>query len=76
MLPLSAVVHSQKHAGHFAVYALDDKAIPPQVHLREVELGDFLGNMIPIKTGLMPGEKVVVQGASLLSDGELVRVLP
>ncbi len=76
VLPLSAVVRSRAHADRFAVFALDDKSTPPLVHVREVELGDLLGNVIPVKSGLAAGEKVVVQGASLLSDGEPVRVIP
>jgi len=75
VLPLSAVVRSQAHPGHFAVFVLDAGA-DPRAHQREVELGDFLGNVIPVKGGLADGEKVVVMGASLLSDGERVQVIP
>ena len=73
VLPLTAIVRSPAHAQAFAVYIVDDKTT---VHLREVELGDFLGNQIPVKAGLRDGEKVVVMGASLLSDGDSVEVIP
>ncbi|HEX4355847.1 MAG TPA: efflux RND transporter periplasmic adaptor subunit [Polyangiales bacterium] len=76
VLPLSAVVRSHTHRDGFAVFELDDKRNPPVVQLRDVELGQFLGNVIPIQSGLAAGEKVVVQGASLLSDREAVRVIP
>lgn len=76
VLPLSAVVRPNNAREGFAVYALDDKRSPPVVHLREVELGAFLGNSIPVQKGLSAGEKVVVQGAALLSDSEPVRVIP
>ncbi|HEY2733198.1 MAG TPA: hypothetical protein VGI70_04400, partial [Polyangiales bacterium] len=76
VLPLSAVVRSHDRRDGFAVFALDDKRNPPVVQLRDVELGQFLGNVIPIQSGLQTGEKVVVQGASLLSDREAVRVIP
>jgi multidrug efflux system membrane fusion protein len=76
VLPLSAVVRSRTRADGFAVFALDQKQEPPVVHLRDVELGPFLGNVIPIQAGLSAGEQVVVQGASLLSDREPVRVIP
>jgi ribosomal protein L6P/L9E len=46
------------------------------VHQKEVELGNFLGNSIPVTQGLPPDAEVVVQGASLLSEGEPVRVIP
>lgn len=76
VLPLSALVRSRKHADQFAVFALDESQSPPVVQLRDVELGQFLGNVIPVRAGLTTGEKVVVQGASLLSDREAVRVIP
>jgi RND family efflux transporter MFP subunit len=76
VLPLSALVRSRKRADQFAVFALDESRSPPVVLLRDVELGQFLGNVIPVRAGLLAGEKVVVQGASLLSDREAVRVIP
>jgi RND family efflux transporter MFP subunit len=73
VLPLSAVVRPHNAREGFAVYALDEGRSPPTVHLREVELGAFLGNAIPVQHGLAAGEKVVVQGAALLSDNEAWR---
>jgi RND family efflux transporter MFP subunit len=76
VLPLTAVVRARDVDDGFAVFALDDTRTPPIVRLRDVELGPFLGNVIPIQRGLAAGEKIVVQGASLLSDQEPVRVIP
>jgi hypothetical protein len=76
VLPLNAVVRSPAHPGHFAVFVLDPKQNPPQARLREVELGEFLGNQIPIRAGLADGDRVIVMGASLVSDGEQVQVIP
>jgi multidrug efflux system membrane fusion protein len=42
--------------------------------LRRVELGEVIGNGIAVLNGLKPGERVVVSGATLLVDGEAVRV--
>lgn len=75
-LPLSAVVRSQRDPHRFAVFVLEAAAQPPVVHQREVELGNFLGNAIPVMNGLSPEAQVVVQGASMLSEGEAVRVIP
>lgn len=74
VLPLSAVVRSPSGKDRFAVFVVDDKA--GVARRREVELGEFLGNLIPVKTGLAEGERVVVMGAALLSDGEPVEVIP
>lgn len=76
VLPLNAVVRSPGHPGRFAVFVMDPKASVPTARLREVELGEFLGNQIPIRAGLADGDRVIVQGATLVSDGEQVQVIP
>jgi multidrug efflux system membrane fusion protein len=76
VLPLNAVIRSPGHSGRFAVFVVDEKVGPPVARLREVELGEFLGNQVPIEAGLADGERVVVMGASLVSDGEPVQVIP
>lgn len=76
LLPLNAVVRSPKHAGQFAVYVVDTKQSPPQARLREVEIGEFLGNQVPIRGGLADGDQVIVMGAALVSEGEAVQVIP
>ena len=43
---------------------------------RRVELGAVTGNAIAVKKGVALGERVVVSGATLLVDGDAVRVLP
>ena len=75
-LPLNAIVRSQRDRSRFAVFVLDTSVNPPVVHQKEVELGNFLGNSIPVTQGLQPDAQVVVQGASMLSEGETVRVIP
>jgi multidrug efflux system membrane fusion protein len=74
LLPLAAIVRAPGKPKSFAVYVFDQKS--QKVAVREVELGEFLGNMIPVKSGLKEGETVVVMGANLLSDGDSVLVLP
>jgi RND family efflux transporter MFP subunit len=76
VLPLNAVVRSPGQKGRFAVYVVDQKQSPPVARLRDVELGEFLGNQIPIRAGLADGDRVVVMGASLVSNGEPVQVIP
>lgn len=75
-LPLAAIVRSQRDKSRFAVFVLDSTVNPPVVRQREVELGTFLGNNIPVTRGLAPDAQVVVQGAPMLSEGEPVRVIP
>lgn len=70
--------------------AVPQKAIQPQtdgstvlfilgaedkVRSLKVEVGEILsGEKVEIKTGLKPGEKVVVDGAGYIKDGDTVRV--
>jgi multidrug efflux system membrane fusion protein len=76
VLPLTAIVRAKSAPGRYAVVVVDEKSGAPTAHVREVEIGEFLGNKIPIKSGLNDGEKVVVMGATLLADGDPVQVIP
>ncbi len=75
LVPLAAIVRSPLKQGEnaFAVFVVDDKHI---AHAKEVELGEYLGRVIPVTSGLAGGEQIVVQGAGLLSDGEAVEIIP
>jgi multidrug efflux system membrane fusion protein len=75
LVPLAAIVRSP-HAGKFAVFVVEDKPpARPVARTRDVELGEYLGQVIPIRSGLTGGEQIVVQGAGLLSDGEPIEVI-
>src|SRR6185369_1830554 len=76
LVPLSAIVRSPGHAGQFAVFVIDDAGGKSTARAKDVTLGEYLGNVIPVKEGLAGGERIVVQGAGLLSDGEAVEVIP
>jgi multidrug efflux system membrane fusion protein len=76
MVPLSAVQKSKVSADGFTVFVVAGPDADAVVRTREIELGDFLGALIPVTSGLKEGERVVVMGASQLSDGAKVRVIP
>ena len=76
LVPLSAVVRAPSDPRGFAVMVVEKDKRATVARLRNVELGDFLGNFIPVKSGLSEGELVIVMGASLVSDGEAVNVIP
>jgi multidrug efflux system membrane fusion protein len=75
LIPLSAIIRSPGHPAQFAVFVVETAGGRSVVHARDVELGEYLGRVIPVKRGLTGGETVVVQGAGLLSDGETVEVI-
>ena len=75
-VPLSAVVRSTQHADGFAVFVVSDQAGKAVVHERAVEIGDTVGNMIAVKTGLKAGEPIVSTGGTLVRDGDEIKVIP
>jgi len=73
---LGAVVKSLHPGGRYAVFVVlgDDQG--GKAVARDVGLGEIEGNRVAVTSGLQPGERVVVTGASLLADGEAVRIIP
>ena len=55
-----------------AVWVVDDQDV---AHRRTVDVGLVGDGMVEVLSGLSPGERVVVAGASLLSDGARTRVV-
>jgi len=76
VVPLSAVVRSTQHSDGFAVFVVSQQAGKTLVHERSVEIGDTLGNSISVTKGLEAGEQVVVTGATLIKDGDEIKVIP
>jgi RND family efflux transporter MFP subunit len=72
---VSAVVKST-HPGAFAVFVAEGKDEATVARVRDVRLGSVSGNRVGIDSGLKVGDRVVVSGASLLTDGDPVRVIP
>lgn len=75
LLPLTSIVMQPNKEEAFAVFVVENKDQKVFAHRRDVELGEFLGNSIPVKSGLKTGEQVIVQGASLVADGEEVGII-
>lgn len=75
-LPLTAVVRSPKDTRGFAVFVVEGDAGKEIAHLRDVKLGDVLGNAVLVADGLKSGERVISSGATLVADNEPVRVVP
>ena len=75
-VPLAAVVRSSKSPNGYGVFVVETVDGRDLAHARPVELGSASGNDIAVTRGLQMGEHVVVMGATLLTDGEAVRVIP
>jgi RND family efflux transporter MFP subunit len=70
-IPLAAVIRSPKSREQYAVFVVEQQ----QVKSRNVDLGDPMGNLVAVKSGLAGGEQIVVSGPSLLTEGQPVRVI-
>jgi RND family efflux transporter MFP subunit len=75
-IPLSAVVQSPRGGGAYAVYVVSEDGSAASARSRDVRLGQIAGNNVTVVDGLRAGERVIVSGASLLSEGEAVRIVP
>lgn len=75
-VPLTAVVRSKTGAGEYAAFIVERQNGVDVARMRQVQLGDVVGNAIVVAKGLEMSERVIVTGASLLVDGEPVRVIP
>jgi multidrug efflux system membrane fusion protein len=75
LVPLAAIVRPPSGNG-YAVFVVEQVNGTPRARTREIELGEYLGRVVPVKKGLAVGENVVVQGAGLLADGDRVEVIP
>ena len=75
LVPISAIVRSPRDPAKFAVFVVERRGGKPFAKARDVEVADYLGRTVPIKSGLAEGEEIVVQGAKLISDGEEVEVV-
>ena len=75
-VPLVAVVQPGAGGDTYAVYVVEGSADRAVARARQVALGDVRGNAVAVTRGLQPGERIIVSGASLLVDGEAVRIVP
>jgi RND family efflux transporter MFP subunit len=76
LLPLTAFVQGPGGADRFGVLVVEGAGAQARAKLRQVELGDVVGNRVAITSGLAAGERVITTGASMVVDGEHIEVLP
>jgi multidrug efflux pump subunit AcrA (membrane-fusion protein) len=46
-----------------------------KVAQRRIEVGPAQADVIEVRSGLQPGDRVVVRGAGFLGDGDIVKVV-
>jgi multidrug efflux system membrane fusion protein len=76
VVPMGSIVRSKDNPDGFAVFVVTDEGGKSVSRARDVTLGSALNNAIVVTAGLHPGEKVITSGATLVSDGETVQIVP
>jgi multidrug efflux system membrane fusion protein len=74
LVPLDAVVRPADDSAGYAVYVVEE-ASGTNAALRRVRLGEVSGNQIEVLEGLQPRDRVVVRGATIVTDGQAVQVI-
>jgi len=72
---VAAIVKSARPGG-FAVFVAEGPDDGATARVRDVGLGHIAGNRVAVSSGLKVGDRVVLSGASLLTDGDRLRVIP
>jgi multidrug efflux system membrane fusion protein len=76
VVPMGSIVRSKNNPDGYSVYVVDDEGGKSVARSRDVTLGSALNNAVIVTAGLHPGEKVITSGATLVSDGETVEIVP
>jgi multidrug efflux system membrane fusion protein len=76
VVPLSAIVKAKDNPNNYAVFVVDERDGKQTARIRNVSLGEAFGNTVAIVDGVKTGEQVVTTGATLVVDGERVRIIP
>jgi len=75
-VPLTAILKSPSEPESFAVFVVRENGGKAVARIRNVKLGDVVGSGIVVTSGLAAGERVIVSGATIVADGDPVRVIP
>jgi RND family efflux transporter MFP subunit len=75
-IPINAVVRPPEDPSGYAVYVASEEGGKTIARMRKVRLGDIIGNEIAVDAGVAVGDRVIVRGATMVTDGEEVRIIP
>ena len=76
VVPLNAVIKSKTNANGYAVMVVTEAGGRQLASLRDVKLGESLGNAVAVAEGLKQGDRVIITGGTMVNDGDQVRVIP
>ena len=75
VVPISAIVSAADGSKTFSVFVVNEEAGKNVAHRRTVQPGAAFGNMVSIARGVSLGDHVLLNGATLVNDGQAVRVI-
>lgn len=75
LLPVSAIVRAGPGDDAYAVFVLDESGGTSVARRRLVRLGALVGSRVEAIDGVRPGDRVIVNGATVVVDGETVSVV-
>jgi RND family efflux transporter MFP subunit len=75
-VPLTAILKAPGSPDGYAVFVLQEGEGQALARIRDVKLGEVLGSRIAVTSGLAAGERVIVTGATIVNDGDPVRIIP
>ena len=74
-VPLAAIIRSKTRPDGYALFVIEDQGGRTHARLREVTLGEMVASGVAVTGGLKAGDRVIVTGATIVTDGEAVEVL-
>ncbi|MBF0551472.1 MAG: efflux RND transporter periplasmic adaptor subunit [Deltaproteobacteria bacterium] len=76
-VPLNSVVRSKKDPKAYALFVVEEQGGKTLARLRDpVVLEEIYGNLISVTEGVKSGERVITLGATMVADGQQVRIIP
>lgn len=75
VIPLPALFQLKEKDGGYGAFTVEQSGSDRIARLHRVETGETIGNMVVVRSGLKPGDRIVVSGATIVSEGEKVKVI-
>ncbi|MFZ0885630.1 MAG: efflux RND transporter periplasmic adaptor subunit [Candidatus Acidiferrales bacterium] len=76
VVPLNAIVSTVDGSRAFSVFVAGRDGAKDVARRRLVQTGPAFGNNVAIVKGLSPGDRVILDGATLVNEGQVVRIIP
>lgn len=76
VVPLSAIVSVSDGTKNFSVFVVTAEGGKDVARRRAVQPTEAYGNKVALSSGVALGERVISNGATLVADGQTVRIIP